>query len=284
MVEVQPPGGYPRLAALISAHPETGIFRRFGQLNALNLLYLQAELTNLENELLRARESDLASGHFERLAYSRDWQTLQESVSVEAQKDGGNPAQWNIMLQVREKLNEYNQTLYLQHIITKIGPPNEQDHKFLQRWMKVPSMGNVYLLGADSDIWERQFDPAELVCLLPTKCDSIFTRFMSNRFIRWYHHLIGHLFKTPKQSDNDHTAEIYRNTVHYSQTSLTQLSKILGTVFASFLLVGSIIVLYYIQRMEMRLLVIAIFSVVFSLGLCLFTNGRVVEIFSASAA
>ncbi|KAM7214997.1 hypothetical protein V8F06_009599 [Rhypophila decipiens] len=285
MGELRPRAGYHRLAALMGAHPETAIFRRFGQLNGLNLLYLQAELTNLENDLHRAAKSDSKSSHYERSIYARDWQTLHESGDAKAEKDGGNPTQWNIMLQVRDKLNEYNHALYLQHIITKIGPPNKQDHRFLQTWIRAPSMGNVYLLGPDSDVWEKQFDDTELVCLLPRSNDNIFARFISNRFIRWYHHLIGHLFKTPtKVSDNEHATRIYDNTVHYSQTSLTQLSNILGTVFASLLLVGSIVILYFIQRMELRLLMIAIFSVVFSLGLCLFTNGRMVEIFSASAA
>lgn len=155
--------------------------------------------------------------------------------------------------------------------------------------MKVPAMGNVYLLGADSDVWEKKFDPAELVCLLPRKGgdDSIFTRFISNRLIRWYHLLIGHVFRNPAnqgvQSDEE-KAEIYGNTVHYSQDGLVHLGNVLGTVFASLLLIGSIVVLYYVTRMEMRLLIIAIFSVTFSLGLCIFTNGRMVEIFSASAA
>jgi hypothetical protein len=43
--------GYPMLAAYMGLTPETNIFRRFSILNARNLLYLQAELTNLEEAL-----------------------------------------------------------------------------------------------------------------------------------------------------------------------------------------------------------------------------------------
>ena len=45
------PRGYPRLAALMGSYQETAIFRRFGKLNMLNLLSLQAELTDLEVQL-----------------------------------------------------------------------------------------------------------------------------------------------------------------------------------------------------------------------------------------
>ena len=79
-------------------------------------------------------------------------------------------------------------------MIAKIGPPNKQDFTFLQIWMKAPSMGNVYLLGADSDAWEN-FDSVELVCLRPRNSDSWGTWFFTDRLVRWYHHLIGHLFR-----------------------------------------------------------------------------------------
>ena len=98
------PAGYTRLASLMGAHPETAILRRFGYLNALNLLYLQAELTNLENALQKEAKADAESGHFDRTLYNRDWQSLSESVTTE----NGNPRQWELMLQVREKLNEYS--------------------------------------------------------------------------------------------------------------------------------------------------------------------------------
>lgn len=98
------PAGYSRLASLMGAHPEIATFRRFGALNALNLLYMQAELTDLENGLHKQAKSDAESGHFERSIYHRDWQTLSESLTTE----DGNPAQWRTMLKVKDKLSEYS--------------------------------------------------------------------------------------------------------------------------------------------------------------------------------
>lgn len=45
--------GYEKVAHLMSTHPETAIFKRFGFLDASNTLYLQAELIYLERELKR---------------------------------------------------------------------------------------------------------------------------------------------------------------------------------------------------------------------------------------
>lgn len=104
------PEGYSRLASLMSAHPETAVLRRFGYLNTLNLLYLQAELTNLETSLVEAAKADARSGHLERAVYARDWQSLSESLHA-TKCDAGNPTQWKIMLHVREKLNEYSEFL-----------------------------------------------------------------------------------------------------------------------------------------------------------------------------
>jgi hypothetical protein len=97
-------GGYDILAHLMGAYPELSIFRRFGALNARNVLYLQAELTDLETKLLQAEKVDLESGHVDRKIYSRDWRTLSESVDA----TNGDGTQWTIFLRIREKLREYS--------------------------------------------------------------------------------------------------------------------------------------------------------------------------------
>jgi len=114
------PEGYSHLASLMSAHPETAVLRRFGYLNTLNILYLQAELTNLEGSLLDAAKADARSGHLERSFYARDWQSLSESVNA-TKEDADNPTQWKIMLQAREKLNEYSEFSFNSAFAENIG-------------------------------------------------------------------------------------------------------------------------------------------------------------------
>lgn len=55
--------GYPKIAARMSLIPETAMFRRFGALNARNLLYLQGDLARIEEELVKLEWSDSQSSH-----------------------------------------------------------------------------------------------------------------------------------------------------------------------------------------------------------------------------
>ena len=94
--------GYPRFAGQIETQPEYAIFRRFGALNAENLLYLQAELTDLEISLRQQQKVDSESGHARKSKYSRSWYPL--SIS----KSHGDTTQLDIVLEIRKKLKEYS--------------------------------------------------------------------------------------------------------------------------------------------------------------------------------
>lgn len=96
--------GYAKIASRIAAHPELGIYRRFAALNARNILYLQAELHGLEHELEQCAAEDAAVANDEtRKLYSRDWQTLAESIDDDRR-------QWNIICRIRVKLKEYSKS------------------------------------------------------------------------------------------------------------------------------------------------------------------------------
>lgn len=73
------PKGYPRLAAYIDSDSDTALFRRFGILSARNLLYLQAELTELEARLNALDKAD--EGEPEPGAHPNRWR-LAHSISL----------------------------------------------------------------------------------------------------------------------------------------------------------------------------------------------------------
>ncbi len=100
--------GYPKIASLMGAHPEVAIFRRFGALNAQNLLYLQAELVALEKDLRTCAAEDWASKDTDRVFYCRDWYSLSSSWDNESSDSEVTGRQWQIMLKIREKLKEYS--------------------------------------------------------------------------------------------------------------------------------------------------------------------------------
>ena len=92
--------------------PETAIFRRFGFLNAQNLLYMQAELVNLEDRLRRVQARDArASGSRE--WYAKNWFFLGHP---EDQEDGDDE-QWELVKEIRERLKEYSKLAKIQYLI-----------------------------------------------------------------------------------------------------------------------------------------------------------------------
>ncbi|KAL9109279.1 MAG: hypothetical protein Q9227_006034 [Pyrenula ochraceoflavens] len=178
--------GYSVLSFLMGAYPEVAIFRRFGSMNARNILYLQAELTSLEKQLSDAEKADLESDHPDRSIYSRDWRTLAESI--EAPEDDS--LQWRIFLKIREKLHEYNAAILQQVHLSKLHPPKPRDLRFLVDYMKIPSMGNVYLLGPDSDIWEKP-DLLDMISINPKNSDNSLSKLVTKIVVDWYHHSVG---------------------------------------------------------------------------------------------
>lgn len=74
--------GYPSLAAFISSDRDkiTAIYRRFDQLSARNLLYLQNDLVELEARQGKYDAEDRQRTTGER-ASSRDWEILMNKAS-----------------------------------------------------------------------------------------------------------------------------------------------------------------------------------------------------------
>ncbi|KAI4103509.1 MAG: hypothetical protein LQ339_004234 [Xanthoria mediterranea] len=267
--------GYPKLASLMGACPEVAILRRFGSLNARNLLYLQAELVALEETLRACTERNNASNDADRIRSARDWYTLSRLGNNGSNVGAGE--EWWTMLEIRKKLKEYNAALVHQSLITGMSKPNPRDLAFLQEWMRRPSMGNVYLLGQDSDIWANP-EESDLIALQARHSDSPVSRWMSDTLVHWYHQAIGRKLRKPKASD--WTA----NTVIYSENGVTRLASVLGVFLSSLLPIASIVVLYYIGSDTIRLVVIALFTACFSISMCLVTSARVVDVFTATAA
>jgi hypothetical protein len=105
---LKPISGYPQLAHRMGLFPETAIFKRFGDLSARNLLYLQAELLHMHTALGELEEEERnavhkGTGKVKGMRYAADWYELYNSRE-EADNES---EQWNLILQIRAKLKEY---------------------------------------------------------------------------------------------------------------------------------------------------------------------------------
>ena len=94
--------GYPKLAAKIAVQPEAAIYRRFGALNAQNLLYFQGELMDLEERLAEQQVLDNNARKGRKSEYAKNWYCLQDS------EVDGDTEQLDLVLKIRETLKEYS--------------------------------------------------------------------------------------------------------------------------------------------------------------------------------
>lgn len=90
---------YLGLAKEMNRNAEHGIFRRFGDLNNLSLLYMQSEITILEKDFLTQRQSDCESSATE--VYCTNMESLRRS-------EGGNSKQRDLLVEILPKLKAYS--------------------------------------------------------------------------------------------------------------------------------------------------------------------------------
>lgn len=103
-----PPSGYPKIAVQMGLMPEVAIFRRFGFLNAQNILYMQAELVSLEERLRKIQVKDDQSPE-PKSRYAKNWWLLSESVNHDDDE------QWSLVQEIRGKLKDYSKLLLRYH-------------------------------------------------------------------------------------------------------------------------------------------------------------------------
>jgi len=98
--------GYPRLAGQMGRLPQLGVFRRFGALNMRNLLYYQAELAQIEQDLIQTELEDARNTQDLQGDYCGNWADLSGSTTDHNQEFSGE--QWELVLKMRKLLKEYS--------------------------------------------------------------------------------------------------------------------------------------------------------------------------------
>ncbi|KAF2084079.1 hypothetical protein K490DRAFT_49917 [Saccharata proteae CBS 121410] len=265
--------GYPRLAEEMELIPETFIFRRFGALNARNLLYLQAELVELESQLRKAELADNTSNVSAKRRYARSWVRLKKS------HEDGDEVQLKLVRSIRETLKEYNETLVLQANIMALPDPGNFDLDYIQKFLATNGMGPYALNGPDSSIWGDLDSPEvrapDLIALRPRHGDDIFSKWVTEKHVRKI--LRAELIRR-KDDMSPYTLKGLK------ATTLLRFNYAVTTAMASILPITSTIILYSVESARVRLSIIAIFNVGVSFFMACFTNAKRIEVFAAAFA
>ncbi|KAL6714050.1 hypothetical protein ACLMJK_008544 [Lecanora helva] len=281
--------GYAKFANFMGEHPESALFLRFSDINLQNILYLQAEIYGLREDLRRIELQNQASSAEDLTNFHLDWSTL-----AQTQENGQANQQWRKVKQLRELLKEYSennlpslgdnsseQTKYdavLQfHEMSKLSSPKPRELHKLQEWLSRPSLGSVYLTGRDRNIWS---DGVDLVSLGKSPPKNQLTSLIAEFLVPTYHKVFRRYFMRIKANSSKPGSSI----VEYSDNGITQIADFVGTVLASIIPVLAIVVLYLVNGMGIRLGLVAVFSAVFSMCLWFLNEGSLVDVFSATSA
>jgi hypothetical protein len=115
----KPIQGFPREADKIACDPDktSTIFRRFDRLAARNLLFLEAQLAELEACQNRSDEQDLIAATGTTVECHSDWRKF-EAYANERNGDGSfvkpeQAAKMELALQIKDKLNEYRKSKHV---------------------------------------------------------------------------------------------------------------------------------------------------------------------------
>jgi hypothetical protein len=168
---------YLSLASTIDKDEGKAIFRRFGDLNMLNLLSLQAELEHLRMEfkaicVKKSHAEQINQGYLATysLAIQQDQKEAEEIVATRDKR------RLELQGQIREKLKEYSKCGVIptmgmcevsdRHLdsallegvqLRSLEPAEHGDIKYLRAWLR-PEIGGSGLEDSDRSCWDAEHD------------------------------------------------------------------------------------------------------------------------------
>ncbi|MCJ1357614.1 MAG: hypothetical protein MMC33_007610 [Icmadophila ericetorum] len=261
--------GYFKLAKWMDYHPDTAIFRQFRQLQLRNLLFKQARIIELEEELKLAVELERGID-LRRETYDEDGSALTASSREE---DGG--YQKEKMDEISDMLKEYNEALLLAKQVFAISPASDRELKVLQNWLNHPKGGNGFLRHIEIGTW-RDARIGDTISLNQQRFDDdAFSHWLTERVFDWYHERYGYRRQRP--------VDVESGFSEYSHSRISLLINIVSIAMSLLLILLSIVVLYFTPSPQLRLFIAALFTFLFSLMMALVTSAGRLQLFMASA-
>ncbi|KAF5720915.1 microsomal epoxide hydrolase [Fusarium globosum] len=244
------------------------VFRKFGEISARNILYLQCELLSIESRLKAWDKQVEGSNDTALEQVAETWEMMIEEA--EAGKTEAKDM-LELVKQLRVKIKEYHEALDLQSRISLLNSPdqralevarNELHGGPLRRGGQKP---NPILGGRGKDYLDETEDLVSLKA--SAAVDPL------SKLLRAY---------WPGREELSRDGR--RRISHFDERSITIAVALVNILLAMILLVGSISSLYYVKSPPAILGTICGFTILFSLSVGLITNAKRAEIFAGSAA
>ncbi|PLN75782.1 hypothetical protein BDW42DRAFT_32470 [Aspergillus taichungensis] len=281
--------GYDRIAAVLASDPPLMFVRRFARLNAKNILYYQAELGDLEADLeeMISIDRDIAfhEGGNEKyypfsIGHLKGSLGTSENVSV----------QWKQFLEIRKLLKEYNEALIQQSQLMRLRSPDEAELAGFRDWLGSLEGGPIR-----KHHWD---DKNDLVAIYARQDGADhFTRWIYRKALPWFHHCWGHRLKvisetiytyikypsktlTQLQENRDPELGLYL----YRDGPIKSFTNALSICISGLLPASSILVLFFVKSVTLRLVIIFIYNITFAMVLGIMVKAKRSEMFAASTA
>ncbi|GCB21460.1 hypothetical protein AAWM_04345 [Aspergillus awamori] len=261
---LRPVEGYDKLAAFIEADPGLAIFRRFTKLNIKSILYYQAEIANLEEDLDFIIQDDKDSQDEKKQLYPFSVRDLKE----------GNPTQWSKFQEARQLMEKFNHAIIQQRELMRLSTPDKCDLTVLREWLDRPEGGDMFFeSAAEMNVYNKRNDSDMIALFSRHEGVDNLTRLIFNRVVPWFHKRWGE-----KYQRNENGAW------QYSDKKIKACTHFFSVIIAAVLPASSMIVLYFIKNTAIRMVTIMLYNIAFSLALGLMVRARRVEIFAAATA
>ncbi|CAG7561059.1 unnamed protein product [Fusarium equiseti] len=258
--------GYPSLSYFIASDKDgtSAIFKRFNRLAARDLLILQSELAELEAKLDSFDEEDRTSR--ESLQALRNWKDYKARNEEDSERR-------KVLQQIHNTLKEY--TLVFESTLATIPPPGRKILKaFRMNFFhgRPEEAGAFPTLGGHG---AHLYDDADDLLVLHT-------RELPDRLTMFVQDYFGFLFEDREQDECGGTTG---TSVGYaSGQKISAFISYSSTILAALLLTGAIVILYNTNSDNLKLGLIALFTILFSASVGLLTNAKRAEVFGATAA
>ncbi|KAH6663075.1 hypothetical protein B0J14DRAFT_280064 [Halenospora varia] len=271
---VKPVNGFPRVADKIASDPDktTTIYRRYDRLSARNLLFLEAEIAELEAQQNKYDNDDLVAINQVGIECHSDWTKFERYAN---EKDGNGKhtqqrqaVRMELALKIKGKLKEYHEALAVHQTLLNSKPPASTTVKAMRNWFLDINSGKM---DPRPQLWgssETKYDDIhDLVALrVPADQDRL-SDFIFNNF--------GVFFQT--EAHDGHSAYI-------SERSIAKCVAIISSILSAILLFGSITSLYFVHNHYALLGMLGGWTVLFATCVGWLTNARRDQIFAATAA
>ncbi|KAL9036259.1 MAG: hypothetical protein Q9180_004403 [Flavoplaca navasiana] len=254
------PRGYPKLAAFISSSDNFLMCRRFAFLHSRVLLHRQDELAEMEKALIAMDDEDKDLDHLALQSRRRDDHRTEE------------PSRKSLMNKIDDKLKSYDDLIARIRTHSATPHPLTRDYASLYHWMD-----DVKPLCREEHKFIKYTQ--DLIALAEKQEGLWFGGVLEDTLsIFPFTRLMVSSSKVRKRTDDEYV-ELF------SKYRVDTLVRLILAIVAVILLMVPTAVLYLVQEQGiLKIVLIMIFTVLFSASLSVFTKAKIHEMFAATAA